>query len=281
MKKCNVDSCKNKAKGHGLCQNHLQQLRKYGRVVAYDVQYFEIKKCSCAWCDRTNENWNGKFIKYDNKTYCDKHYQQIMKHGHLLSDKTIVYNHGINDMQRGWTKENKWNKRVYDLWSHILERCYDEKSLEKRPSYKNCYVCDRWLKLSNFIEDIVKIDNYELWINSERGTYHLDKDIKVKNNKCYCLENCMFIKREINTMERHFSGRKRKDNKSGIIGISTYKGSKETTYQAEIRCFGKTKTKRFKTIEEAIVQRLLWEWMYYGENAPQKYLFKEYLFNIY
>ena len=65
------------------------------------------------------------------------------------------------------------------------------------------------------------------------------------------------------------------------FGISTYKRSKETTYQAEIRCFGKTKTKRFKTIEEAIIQRLLWEWMYYGENAPQKYLFKEYLFNIY
>ena len=51
--------------------------------------------------------------------------------------------------------------------------------------------------------------------------------------------------------------------------------------QDEIRCFGKTKTKRFKTIEEAIVQRLLWEWMYYGENAPQKHLFKKYLFNIY
>ena len=74
----------------------------------------------------------------------------------------MIYNKGINDMPKGWRNENDLNGRIYWCWAHMIERCYSEKSLEKRPTYNNCCVCDKWLKLSGFIEDVEKIDGYEL-----------------------------------------------------------------------------------------------------------------------
>lgn len=78
-------------------------------------------------------------------------------------------------------------------------RCYCEKYHNTHPTYKNCYVCNRWLKLSNFIEDIKLLDNYDKWIINNK--YQLDKDIRNKNNKEYSLDNCIFILDEQNTKE--------------------------------------------------------------------------------
>ena len=113
-----------------------------------------------------------------------------------------VYNNGINNMPRGWTKENEWNKRVYKTWCNMLERCYDEKYQEIHPTYIGCTVCDRWLLLSNFVEDITKIDGYELWLTNPNKRISLDKDIKSNGeNKEYCLEECMLVFAEENTKQ--------------------------------------------------------------------------------
>lgn len=114
----------------------------------------------------------------------------------------MVHGVGINDMPYGWRKESELNYRIYDCWKHMLERCYSKKYQEKFPTYKGCYVCERWLRLSNFVEDISKIDNYELWINNPKKYIALDKDIKNNgNNKCYCLEQCMFVTNEKNVKQ--------------------------------------------------------------------------------
>lgn len=105
----------------------------------------------------------------------------------------MVYGKGINDMPKNWTVENEWNHRIYQLWVNMLKRCYSEKWHETRPTYIDCTVCERWLTLSNFVEDIVKIDNYD-YERFMTGELELDKDIKL-NGKCkeYSLENCMFV----------------------------------------------------------------------------------------
>lgn len=104
---------------------------------------------------------------------------------------------GINDMPRGWRKANDWNYRVYRVWCDMLKRCYSKKYHEKYQTYKDCYCCERWLKLSNFVEDIKLIPNYNHWLSGlseKRNPYQLDKDIKSNNkNKCYCLEQCQFV----------------------------------------------------------------------------------------
>ena len=113
-----------------------------------------------------------------------------------------VYKYGTNDMPYGWTKKNEQNKRAYELWRQMLRRCYSEKFQERSPTYKGCYVCERWLILSNFISDIAKIDNYELWLNNPNKRISLDKDIKSNGkNKCYRLEECMFVYNEVNTKQ--------------------------------------------------------------------------------
>ena len=105
----------------------------------------------------------------------------------------IVHDKGINDMKRGWTRKNKWNNKVYNLWVCKLRVVYDEKFHEKEPTYINSSICLEWHWLSKFVEDIKKIDGYdeEKFLN---GELELDKDIKSNGeNKEYCLENCIFI----------------------------------------------------------------------------------------
>ena len=113
----------------------------------------------------------------------------------------MVEGKGINDMPKGWRLENEKNRRIYKTWSNMLCRCYSKKYHEKRPTYKNCNVCDRWLLLSNFIKDFKLIDGYdeEKFLN---GELELDKDIKSNGqNKEYSLENCILVNQSENTKQ--------------------------------------------------------------------------------
>ena len=113
----------------------------------------------------------------------------------------IVCGKGINDMPYGWTKANDKNQKIYQTWHSMLVRCYDEKYQERKPTYKWCSVCQRWLLLSNFIEDLHKIDGYNE-MKFLNGELQLDKDIKSNgNNKEYSLENCMFVSKSENTKQ--------------------------------------------------------------------------------
>ena len=118
----------------------------------------------------------------------------------------MVEGHGINDMPRGWTVENEWNKRVYQKWASMLRRCYNEEyhKTKKGKTYIGCTVCDRWLTLSNFVEDFEKIDGYdrERFLN---GELVLDKDIKSRKrgekNKQYIMVECLLTTQPENAKE--------------------------------------------------------------------------------
>lgn len=115
-----------------------------------------------------------------------------------MKNKQTVYKHGINDMYRGWCKENDWNMLVYVKWKDMLRRVYSEKEHNRNPKYRDCSVCDEWLLFSNFIKDIVKIDGYDenKFLNNE---LQLDKDIKSNgNNNEYSLKNCMLVSKADN-----------------------------------------------------------------------------------
>jgi hypothetical protein len=61
-------------------------------------------------------------------------------------------------------------------------------------------VCKRWLIFANFLEDLPKIENYELWVH---GGYALDKDIKQQGveNKVYSLDTVCFVTQSDNNKE--------------------------------------------------------------------------------
>ena len=105
----------------------------------------------------------------------------------------MVCNKGVNDMPRGWLND-KHNRRIYETWRGMLERCYNEQYQSKHTTYKGCTVCNEWLKLSGFVKDLPLIEGYNYWLSHPYERVALDKDIKSGGtNKEYCLEQCMFV----------------------------------------------------------------------------------------
>lgn len=171
---------------------------------------------------------------------------------------------GINDMPKGWKRKSKWNLRVYNTWHSMLNRCYNESQRDKYKAYEKCYVCDRWHRLSNFVEDLPKIENYKLWLENPNKRIALDKDIKSNGqNKCYCLEECIFATNEQNVRQsnktRDYNSIKGKNSKvsRGAVDIknnitygSVLEASKETgIHSSSIYdcCYGRHKTTVNKT----------------------------------
>ena len=91
--------------------------------------------------------------------------------------------------------KNRKHTKVYITWKSMLERCYNEKYLEKQPSYKDCEVCEEWLNFQNFAKWYE--DNY---YEIEGEKMHLDKDILTKGNKIYSPETCIFVPQTINNL---------------------------------------------------------------------------------
>jgi hypothetical protein len=109
-------------------------------------------------------------------------------------------------------EENGKHTKPYMTWHDMIKRCYSEKLQEKFPTYKGCSVCKRWLVFANFLEDLPKIENYELWLN---GGYEIDKDKKQAGveNKIYSLETVCFIPKSENVKEMRARAYQKKKNK--------------------------------------------------------------------
>ena len=77
-----------------------------------------------------------------------------------------------------------------------MQRCYNE----NHPSYKyygnkGVIVNERWHVFNNFIEDIDKINGFNI-DKFLKGEIHLDKDLTILGNKEYSLEKCLFVTKE-------------------------------------------------------------------------------------
>lgn len=108
---------------------------------------------------------------------------------------------GVNDMPNGYTK-TEYGKRVYMLWFDMLRRCYDETQLARKrgKSYTNVIVCEKWLYLKNFAEDIAKLEGYSEWLLG--NSMALDKDLSVQvATKIYSPTTCKFVTQEENLKE--------------------------------------------------------------------------------
>ena len=109
--------------------------------------------------------------------------------------RKLVHGVGVNDVDSPVSVTDKVTGKVtycpfYVTWANMLKRCYSFKYQENRRKYRDCYVCEEWLKFSNFKD----------WMGKQewRGN-HLDKDLLVKDNKVYSPETCIFISPKINS----------------------------------------------------------------------------------
>ena len=105
---------------------------------------------------------------------------------------------------------NRKPTKEYYLWNSMITRCYSKKSLEILPTYIDCSVVKRWHNFQNFCDDIPKIKGYSNWVEGckeNRNPYQLDKDIKIKGNRIYSKETCLFITATENSIKAHLTGK--------------------------------------------------------------------------
>lgn len=93
------------------------------------------------------------------------------------------------------SKENGKNTRVYKTWKNMLQRCYDSKYHEEKPTYINCSVSEEFHNFQNFGE----WDEYNFY-QIEGQQMCLDKDILVKHNKLYSPDTCIYVPKTINSL---------------------------------------------------------------------------------
>ena len=94
----------------------------------------------------------------------------------------------------GYVGEGRYNSshKSNGVWSDMLRRCYNAEQQRAQPTYKGCSVVKEWHNFQTFAKWFDKhyIEDYEL-----------DKDIRVKGNKIYGPDTCMFVTQVENITE--------------------------------------------------------------------------------
>ena len=147
------------------------------------VEYVNNLTKVCIICPEHGEFWQVPSSHLDGHG-CPKCYAQKMR-------SRLVCGVGLNDYNKKITDDKGEVFKSYKIWTGVIKRCYDEKTLKKSPSYKDCYVCDEWKYFSVFKE----------WFDKHYiEGYQLDKDILIQDNRVYSPNTCCFVPQRINTI---------------------------------------------------------------------------------
>jgi len=153
--------------------------------------------------------------------------------------RSLVYGMGVNDWV-GNVRVGGKLIREYDLWSNMLQRCFDEKSKQKYPTYEGVTCSKEWLSMTKFIEDVSQMRGYGL------SGWELDKDILQKGSKLYSKDTCCFVPHEVNSLLT------KRDNCRGEYHVGVYFDKHAGKFKAQIRINGEVKSLgRFTTADEA------------------------------
>lgn len=115
------------------------------------------------------------------------------------------------------SKKGKRTK-AYDYWSRMFNRCYNDKYHKDKPTYIDCSVCEEWHNFQNFASW------YENNHPKDGAKYDLDKDIKVKGNKIYSPETCLFVTRKENSIESRAKNYKFTSPLGDIVDVYNLRG---------------------------------------------------------
>lgn len=88
--------------------------------------------------------------------------------------------------------------KEYNVWRHMLARCFNKKFKEENSSYENVSCCKEWLLFENFYEWIHSQENFDKWLHNNK--WAIDKDILIKGNKVYSPETCCLVPQNVNNL---------------------------------------------------------------------------------
>ena len=146
-------------------------------------------------------------IKFLDTGYEGTFRKDAIKNGEVL-DKYRKTRCGVACI--GNVKTKGENRKSYNVWSNMVDRCYNTKN----PHYKSyggngVTVCSDWLVFENFLKDIENIQGWDI-LKFEKGLLELDKDYKQKNVECkiYSVETCSWLSKKVNNFYQPSQQRK-------------------------------------------------------------------------
>lgn len=152
----------------------------------------------CGTIHTTKNNGELVVLKYCNATnvyyrFIKTGYTSVSPARHIRSgevrDRLFPSVYGVGYLGAGnYRARNKQSFNPYfTTWRSMIQRCYSDNLHKKHPTYKDCIVCDDWLNFQNFAK--WHEENHP----NDGKEYHLDKDIKIKGNKVYSPDTCLFV----------------------------------------------------------------------------------------
>jgi len=157
----------------------------------------------------------------------------------MSGKRSLVCGVGVNDWVGKVKVDGKMIKE-YNLWKGMLQRCFDEKLKQKKPTYEGVTCSKEWLSMTKFIEDVSQMKGYGL-----KG-WELDKDILQKGNKLYSKDTCCFVPAEVNLLLI------KSDKSRGEYPVGVYFHKRDIKFRAKLTINGKRKhLGDFTTPEEA------------------------------
>lgn len=93
--------------------------------------------------------------------------------------------------------------REYVVWHNMVQRVYNQKYLEKQPTYMDCILDEDLHCFAFFLEHMHSIPNYKYWFEHPNEYVALDKDIRGRGSKVYSLDTIMFVTQSDNSKERY------------------------------------------------------------------------------
>jgi hypothetical protein len=101
---------------------------------------------------------------------------------------------------KGARTKSELYMKLKSIYFNMMQRCYKEYAT-KYEYYggRGVTVCEKWQTFDGFIDTV---DTVEGWDEGKflRGELQLDKDTKIKGNKIYSPETCIFIPSRLNKL---------------------------------------------------------------------------------
>lgn len=139
--------------------------------------------------------------------------------------------------------DEKVDKKAYDIWYSMINRCYNPKWHEEHPTYEKCITSEEWKVYANFY-GWYKNNYYEI----DGQTMQLDKDILCKRNKIYSADTCCFVPRIIN------NAFEKSERSRGLYPIGVSFDKNRNKYAVAIRIENGQRVRgRFDSVEEAFL----------------------------
>jgi len=218
------------------------------------VDLVNVDNLKCCYCES-----DIKVSMYQGEPYCAKHIMQIKRQGYphrTIYDKNYIY-----------IENEICFMDLYNKNAEIIDKTMiDSDDIDKIKIYKWGLTKDRYVycvNLKTTLHEFIigfKSDSKILMVD------HINRD-RLDNRKA----NLRIVNPTENSINSSISNR----NKTGIIGVSWCRfTNKYRSYIQINKIF--IHLGRFNYIENAIIARLIAEKQYFGEFAPQKFLFKEY-----